>query len=77
AYLVYQNNCLNCHSIAGVGKDVAPDLSQVAKRHGDKEWIVEHFMNPQQFSPESIMPRFNRLPKESLEKMAEYLLTLK
>ncbi|MFQ5641190.1 MAG: hypothetical protein ACE5IR_24695, partial [bacterium] len=24
AYFVYQNGCLNCHAIAGFGKDVAP-----------------------------------------------------
>ncbi|MFQ6113906.1 MAG: c-type cytochrome [bacterium] len=76
AYLIYQNSCLNCHSIAGMGKDVGPDLSHVGKKH-KKDWFIENFKNPQQFAPESVMPKFNHLPEEDLEKMAEYLLTLK
>ncbi len=76
AYLVYQNNCINCHSIAGAGKEVAPDLTHIAKEHGDKEWLIKNLINPQQFAPESLMPKFDKLPKEDLERMAEYLLTL-
>lgn len=76
AYLIYQNPCLNCHSIAGMGKEVGPDLSHVGKKH-KKEWFLENFKNPQQFAPESVMPKFNKLPKEHLEMMADYLLTLK
>jgi mono/diheme cytochrome c family protein len=76
AYLVYQNPCLKCHSIAGAGKEVAPDLSYVGRKR-TKDWFIEHFKNPQQFAPESIMPKFDHLPQEDLEKMADYLLTLK
>lgn len=76
AYLVYQNNCINCHSIAGAGKEIAPDLTHVAKEHGDKEWLIKNLINPQQFAPESLMPKFDKLPEEDLEKIAEYLLTL-
>lgn len=77
AYLAYQNNCLNCHSIAGTGKDVGPNLTYIADEHGDKEWLVQNLMNPQQFAPESPMPKFDGLPKEQLEKIAEYVLTLR
>ncbi len=76
AYLVYQNNCVNCHSIAGAGKEIAPDLTHIAKEHGDKEWLIKNLINPQQFAPESLMPKFNKLPEADLEKIAEYLLTL-
>lgn len=77
AYLAYQNNCLNCHTIAGAGKDVGPDLTYIADEHGDKEWLIQNLVDPQQFAPESPMPKFDELPKEDLEKIAEYLLTLK
>ena len=76
AYLVYQNNCINCHSIAGAGKEIAPDLTHIAKEHGDKEWLIKNLINPQQFAPESLMPKFDNLPEEDLGKIAEYLLTL-
>ncbi|MFQ5709407.1 MAG: c-type cytochrome [bacterium] len=77
AYLVYQKPCLKCHTIADMGKDVGPNLTHVAKKHNDKSWLIKHFQNPQQFNADSIMPKFDRLPKEQLEKMADYLLTLK
>jgi len=77
AYLVYQNNCLNCHSIAGVGKEVAPDLTYVAHKHGDKTWLIQNLQDPQQFKPESLMPKFDLLPADDLARIAEYLLTLR
>lgn len=77
AYLAYQNNCLNCHTIAGAGKDVGPALTYIADEHGDKEWLLQNLIDPQQFAPESPMPKFDELSKEQLEKIAEYLLTLR
>lgn len=78
AYLVYQNNCLNCHTIAGEGKkEVAPDLTHIADEHGDKSWLIKNLKNPQQFASESPMPKFDNLPEESLSNIADYLLTLK
>lgn len=76
AYLVYQQPCLNCHKIAGYGKEVAPELTQVGTEH-DKSWFIANLKDPQQFNPESIMPKFDHLPEEDLESIAEYLLTLK
>lgn len=77
AYLAYQNNCLGCHKIAGAGKEVGPDLTHVADEHGDKEWLIKNLKDPQQFAPESPMPKFDKLPEESLGQIADYLLTLK
>lgn len=77
AYLVYQQPCLNCHTIAGQGKkDVGPDLTHVAKEHS-KTWLLKHLENPQQFAPESVMPRFDFLTDEQRANIVEYLLTLK
>jgi cbb3-type cytochrome oxidase cytochrome c subunit len=58
-----------------MGKEVGPNLTQVGKKH-KKDWLIENFKNPQQFAPESVMPKFDYLPKEDLEKLADYLLTL-
>lgn len=76
AYLVYQNNCLNCHVVAGEGKDIGPDLTQVGSKR-DKAWFIANLKNPQQFAAESVMPKFDTLPAETLEKMADYLSALK
>jgi mono/diheme cytochrome c family protein len=76
AYLVYQNNCLNCHAVAGSGKDIGPELSKIGSEH-DKKWLIANFKNPQQFAAESVMPKFDTLPEETLAKMADYLLTLR
>ena len=72
AYLVYQNNCMNCHKIAEYGKDVGPDLSKVGVKH-DKKWFVANLQNPQQFAEDSVMPKFDFLPKEAQEAITEYL----
>ena len=76
AYLVYQNRCLRCHTIAGAGKDIGPDLSDVGKKH-DKAWFIANLKDPKQFAPDTQMPSFSDLPQENLEKIAEYLLSLK
>ncbi len=76
AYLVYQNNCTNCHTIGGFGKDIAPDLSAVGKKR-DKTWLIANLKNPKAFSPETLMPPFDQLPEVDLENIADYLLTLR
>jgi cbb3-type cytochrome oxidase cytochrome c subunit len=76
AYFVYQNNCLNCHAIAGEGKDIGPNLTHVGSKR-DKSWFIANLKNPQQFAPESVMPKFDHLPPATLEKMADYLTTLR
>ncbi|MCG8605376.1 cytochrome c [bacterium] len=75
-YLVFQQTCLNCHAVAGFGKEVAPDLTSIGKKH-DKKWFVANLKNPQQFAPESLMPKFDFLSEEQLGKIADYLGSLK
>lgn len=76
AYFVYQNNCMNCHKIAEYGKDVGPDLSKVGGEH-DKKWLVANLQDPKQFAEDTVMPKFDFLPKETQEAIAEYLSSLK
>lgn len=77
AFLVYQNGCLKCHSISGFGKEVGPDLTYIADKHNDRAWHVQNLKDPQQFHPESPMPKFDKLPEEQLNAIIDYLLTLK
>jgi len=75
AYLAYQNNCIGCHAIAGAGKEIGPDLTYVADKR-NKEWLIANLKDPQQFSPQSPMPKFDKLPEEDLSKISDYLGTL-
>jgi mono/diheme cytochrome c family protein len=75
-YAMIREGCRNCHTINGVGKDTGPNLAGIGAKH-DKKWLIDHFVNPQAFVKDSVMPPFKDLPKEELEAMADYLLTLK
>lgn len=76
-FVMVRETCRNCHLINGAGKgDVGPDLKGVGAKH-DKKWLVDHFVDPQAFVKDSMMPKFGALPKAELEAMADYLLTLK
>jgi mono/diheme cytochrome c family protein len=75
-YAMTREGCRNCHTINGAGKEVGPNLAGVGGKH-DKKWLIDHFVNPQAFVKDSMMPKFDTLPKEELEAMADYLLALK
>jgi cbb3-type cytochrome oxidase cytochrome c subunit len=75
-FVMTREACRNCHMINGAGKEVGPNLAGIGAKH-DKKWLVEHFVNPQAFVKDSVMPAFKDLPKAELEAMADYLLTLK
>jgi mono/diheme cytochrome c family protein len=75
-YVMIREDCRNCHTINGVGKEIGPKLDGVGAKH-DKKWMIEHFTNPQAFVKDSVMPAFDKLPKEELEAMADYLLASK
>jgi mono/diheme cytochrome c family protein len=77
AFAVYQHNCLRCHTIAGAGRENGPELTYVADKHGDREWLTKNLLNPEQFSPETTMPKFDHLDKEVIDHIVDYLLTLK
>jgi len=56
-----------------------PDLSHVASRApgNDRDWQFVHLLNPQSFSPGTLMPSFRHLEREDLDALVEYLMTLK
>ncbi|HTS64774.1 MAG TPA: cytochrome b N-terminal domain-containing protein [Candidatus Acidoferrales bacterium] len=73
--LVYQaNRCGACHLVNGVGMRIGPPLNGLAKLQS-RNWVIEHFRNPQQLSPGSIMPPY-RLPQRDLENLTSYLFAL-
>jgi len=75
-FVMTRETCRNCHMINGPGKDVGPNLAGVGAKH-DKKWLIDHFVNPQAFVKDSVMPSFKNLPREELDAMADYLLLLK
>jgi len=76
AYAMYRESCRNCHVINGIGKDTGPNLKGIITRH-NREWIIDHFKNPQKYVSDSVMPKFDKLPAEELAAMTDYLETLK
>jgi mono/diheme cytochrome c family protein len=70
-------SCDGCHSIAGKGGKVGPDLTQAGKTHGDPAWQVAHLIDPASKSPGSTMPSYRQLKKPELDALAAYLVSLK
>jgi mono/diheme cytochrome c family protein len=76
AYVMYRESCRNCHLINGIGKDTGPNLKGVSSRH-KREWLIDHFKDPQKYVADSVMPKFDKLPADELAAMTDYLETLK
>jgi ubiquinol-cytochrome c reductase cytochrome b subunit len=73
--LVYQQHrCGMCHLVNGAGMKTGPPLNGLAKRR-DKEWIVGHFLEPQKYSPGTVMPPY-RFASRDMENITAYLLVL-
>jgi ubiquinol-cytochrome c reductase cytochrome b subunit len=73
--LVYKaKQCGACHLVNGVGMKLGPPLNGLAQRRS-RSWVVEHFANPQELSPGSIMPPYKLTPKE-LDDLTTYLFAL-
>ncbi len=71
--LVYQKNqCAACHQVNGVGTKLGPVLNGLAARRS-REWVVEHFANPQKMSPGTMMPPYKFDPKD-LDAITTYLM---
>jgi ubiquinol-cytochrome c reductase cytochrome b subunit len=73
--MVYQQyGCVACHNVNGAGMQVGPALNGLAQRRS-REWVEEHFANPQKLSPGSAMPPYRFTPRE-LERITSYLMAL-
>jgi ubiquinol-cytochrome c reductase cytochrome b subunit len=73
--LVYlQNRCGACHQVNNVGMKVGPPLNGLSKRRS-RSWVEQHFGNPEELSPGSIMPAYKFSPKD-MESLTAYLFAL-
>jgi ubiquinol-cytochrome c reductase cytochrome b subunit len=73
--MIYQRfRCGACHQVNGVGVKMGPALNGLAARR-TKEWVQQHFLEPQKLSPGTVMPPYRFNPRE-LERITSYLLGL-
>ena len=73
--LIYQRNqCSMCHQVNGIGQSLGPSLNGLGRRR-DAPWVTGHFLEPQKYSPGSMMPAY-RLSEQENRILTEYLLSL-
>ena len=76
--VLYQaQQCGNCHTIAGEGVAVGPDLTEVGLRHS-AGWLHSFIESPGRFRPGTAMPAFGppTLTHQAIEELSQYLATL-
>lgn len=82
-----RESCHTCHAVKGtdfVGK-TGPDLTHIATRlslgagtiPNNRENLGKWIINSQKIKPLNRMPSYNTLPKEDLQKLLDYLESLK
>ena len=88
-YLFHYYNCDDCHSINGVGGTLGPSLSNYGNIISDFNWTVKqiedpysHFKRGDKISMNDktyyvIMPSYNYIPLNKINKIAAYLESLK
>lgn len=73
---LYQSlGCAACHSINGIGGTTGPELTKVGATR-DRAWLVGHFKEPDKYVKNSLMPKVEA-PEADIEKLTDYMLTLK
>jgi len=73
--LLDQHSCFACHKLNDKDGGIAPDLSWEGLLR-DPDWLFEHFKNPRNKMPDSIMPSF-RYNDGMFHDMTNYLESLK
>ena len=74
--LVYQaSQCGSCHMVNGNGMKIGPPLNGLAQRRS-RNWVEEHFVNPDALSPGSIMPPYS-LSAKDMANLTAYLFSLR
>lgn len=77
---VYDSNgCANCHTVAGKGGKIGPELTRVGadSKHTAK-WLQEKVANPKASHPSTTMPSFaEKIKGKDLTAIGAYLASLK
>jgi len=71
-----EQGCAACHTVAGAGGAVGPDLSHVG-RSRDAAWLTRFIPNSAAVDPASQMPPYDGLSPEDLRALVAYLGTLR
>ena len=74
AMLYKSQHCDSCHQVNGAGMKVGPPLNGVGA-HRDRNWLQQHFIDPQKMSPGSMMPPYKFNPQD-MDHMIQFLLAL-
>jgi cbb3-type cytochrome oxidase cytochrome c subunit len=74
AMLYQTNHCNVCHQVNGVGMKTGPALNGVAQRR-TREWLEEHFVNPQKVSPGTTMPPY-KFGSKDMDRMITYVTSI-
>ncbi len=73
---VYRSlGCSGCHMINGIGGTTGPELTHEGNRR-DRQWLTGHFKDPDEYTRGSFMPKVEA-PAEDIERLTDYMLTLK
>jgi ubiquinol-cytochrome c reductase cytochrome b subunit len=74
AMIYQQNKCGACHQVNGAGVKMGPTLNGLNQRRS-REWIEEHFANPQKLSPGTVMPPY-KFNSKDMDRITSYLVAL-
>ena len=74
ALLFQSRQCGFCHTLNGVGGKVAPPINGLSSRR-QRSWIVEHFSDPDKFTPGSEMPPY-KFADRDLTLITDYILAI-
>jgi len=74
---IFQQKCVVCHKVGGVGGTIGTDLTTVGTRH-DAVYLQTLLKDPKQYYPQGVkMPAFADMSQEDMDALIAYLLTLK
>jgi ubiquinol-cytochrome c reductase cytochrome b subunit len=74
AILYEAQHCNVCHQVNGVGMKSGPPLNGVAQRR-TRDWLQEHFVNPQKLSPGTTMPAY-KFSSRDMDRIVTYVLSI-
>lgn len=69
--------CMGCHRLGGIGGKVGPGLDFIGSKRTDPQWLLEHFKDPREASPGSVMPSYSGLNEKRLESLVALVLSLR